>query len=83
MTPAGFGQAGVGSNKCGLGVGALVVRYRMGAAVGVRPLVVPAGSEEGCRAVLLRSGSAVAVCTRQGGGRSQLLSMRGQGTARA
>ena len=55
----------------------------MGAAVGVRPLVVPAGSEEGCRAVLLRSGSAVAVCTRQGGGRSQLLSMRGQGTARA
>ncbi len=47
----------------------------MGAAVGAGPLVVPAGSEEGCRVVLLRSGLAVAVCTRQGGGRSQLLSM--------
>ncbi len=56
MTPAGFGQAGVGCNKCGLGVVAVVVWYRVGAAVGVRPLMVPAGSEEGCRVVLLRSG---------------------------
>ena len=33
--------------------------------------------------MLLRSGSAVAVWTRQDGGRGQLRSMRGQGTARA
>ena len=33
--------------------------------------------------MLLRSGSAVAVWPRQDGGRGQLRSMRGQGTARA